>query len=208
MGQIIYFVGSRKNNAYLNITPKYACTNDCVFCDKEVVQGSTGNDLYLEKEPTLEEVIAEMKNKVRKGEVKEFVFCGVGEPLLYLDKVIDITRHIKKEYSAKVRINTNGQAYLLYPKRDVIGQLERAGVDYLSISLNVTNETDYNRLHRPRRKGAFDALLKFIKDASASKIDTTVSFIEFPELDKDDVFRFTRKLGLKNEQVRFRPYLQ
>ena len=207
MGQIIYFVGSRKNNAYINITPNYACTNDCVFCDKGLVQGSTGNNLYLEKEPSLDEVICEINEKIDKRIVEEFVFCGVGEPLLYLDNVLKLTRYIKKEYDSSIRINTNGQAYLLYPKRNVVSELEKEGVDSLSISLNVTNEIDYDKLHRPKHHGAFEAVRNFIKDANASKIATMVSFIDFPELDKEDALVFTRKLGLNDNQVRFRRFI-
>jgi GTP 3',8-cyclase len=205
MGRIIYFVAGKKNSAYINLTPRYACTNDCVFCDKKALEKSTGNELYLEKEPALEEVVAKINEHAASA--KEFVFCGVGEPLLYLDNVLKITKHIKKEYGAKVRINTNGQAYLLYPKRDVVSLLEAAGVDTLSISLNATNESDYNRLHRPRKKGAFDALLRFIKDSNASGIETVVSFIEFAELNKKAALDFTRSLGLEDSQVRFREYL-
>jgi len=206
MGLIIYFVAGRKDSAYINLTPRYACTNDCLFCDKKALEKSTENELYLDSAPSSEDVISDIRKKA--SGVKEFVFCGIGEPLLYLDKVLDITKHIKKEYGAKVRINTNGQAYLLYPKKDVIGLLERAGVDSLSISLNVTNESDYNQLHRPRRKGAFGALLRFIKDSNASKIETVVSFVELPELNKKAALEFTKSLGLKDSQVRFRKYLK
>jgi len=166
------------------------------------------SNLFLEKEPSLDEVIKEVYAKVDKKQVEEFVFCGIGEPLLYLDKVIDITKHIKKGYHARVRVNTNGQAYLLYPKRNVIGLLEGAGVDALSISLNTTNESEYNKLHRPKHDEAFDALLRFIKGANKSKINTTVTLLEFPKLDKKEVFEFARSLGLRDEQVRFRLFLR
>ncbi len=207
MGNIIYFVRGNKAKAYLNITPNYECTNDCVFCDKHLLEDRVVANLYLEKEPSLEEVIAEIKAKVNPKLVNEFVFCGIGEPLIYLDKVLDITRYIKKEYQKPVRINTNGQAYMLYPKKDVVKLLEQAGVDSVSISLNTTDDEAYRMLHRPKNKRAFSAILRFVKDCNSSTINTSVTFLEFPKLRKKEVFEFTRSLGLKDEQVRFRQFL-
>jgi TatD family-associated radical SAM protein len=149
-----------------------------------------------------------MHAKIDRKLVEEFVFCGIGEPLMYLDKVLDITKHIKKEYHKPVRINTNGQAYLIYPKRKVVKELEESGVDSISISLNAFDSKGYNLLHKPKhKKGAFDSVLKFVKDCNASSIYTMVSFLEFPKLDKKKALEFTKSLGLKDEQVRFRPFI-
>lgn len=208
MGDIVYFVRKSKKHAYLNITPNYACTNDCVFCDKHLLEGAVQSNLFLEKEPSLDEVIKEMHAKIDKKLIEEFVFCGIGEPLLYLDKVLDITKHIKKEYHKPVRINTNGQAYLINPERNVVHELELAGVNSVSISLNTFDNKAYNVLHKPKyKKNAFDSVLKFVKDCNASKIYTTVSFLEFSKLNKQKVLGFAKSLGLKEEQVRFRPFI-
>jgi len=208
MGEIVYFLRGDKSKAYLNITPNYECTNDCVFCDKHLLEERVHANLYLEKEPSLEEVIAEIKAKVNKILINEFVFCGIGEPLIYLDKVLDITKYIKSEYKKPVRINTNGQAYVLYPKRNVVKLLEQAGVDSVSISLNTTNDKAYKMLHRPKHGQVFPELISFIKDCSSSNINTTATFLEFPKLNKKEVFEFTRSLGLRDEQVRFRQFLR
>jgi TatD family-associated radical SAM protein len=208
MGELIYFVRGDKHKAYLNITPNYACTNDCVFCDKHLLEEAIKSDLYLEKAPSLEEVIGELKEKVDKELVEEFVFCGIGEPLLCLDNVLSITKHIKKEYDEEVRINTNGQAYLIHPDKNVVLMLEMAGVDSVSISLNATDDREYKFLHRPKYVPVFRPILDFIKDCNNSSIYTTVTFLEFPKLNKQEVFELTRSLGLKDEQVRFRPLIK
>jgi TatD family-associated radical SAM protein len=208
MGDIVYFVRESKKHAYLNITPNYACTNDCVFCDKHLLEGAVQSNLFLEKEPSLDEVISELHAKVDKKLAEEFVFCGIGEPLLYLDKVLDITKHIKKEYDKPIRINTNGQAYLIYPNRDVVNELEQSGVNSISISLNVLDSKAYKMLHRPKNREAFDYVLKFVKDCNSSSIYTIVSFLEFPKINRQKVLEFTKSLGLKNEQVRFRHFIK
>jgi cyclic pyranopterin phosphate synthase len=208
MGEIVYFVRGDRKNAYLNITPDYECTNDCVFCDKQLLEDKVAANLYLEKAPTLEEVISELKAKVDKSRVEEFVFCGLGEPLIYLKQVVKITEYIKKEYQKPVRINTNGHAYALYPHIAVVRQLEKAGVDSVSISLNVTDPDSYRMLHRPKVKEAYAKLLSFIKDCNSSSMHTTVSFLEFPKLKKNKALEFTRSLGLKDSQVRFRPFIK
>ncbi len=207
MGEIVYFLRGDPQRAYLNITPKYECTNNCLFCDKQLLEEKVAAKLYLEKAPTLDEIIGELKAKVDREKVNEFVFCGLGEPLLYLNKVIKVTDYIKKEYQKPVRINTNGQAYTLYPHMNVVKQLEKAGLDSISISLNVTDEESYRRLHKPQKEDAFSHILKFVKDCNSSSIQTTVTFLEFPKLKKDKVLEFTRELGLKDSQVRFRPFI-
>jgi TatD family-associated radical SAM protein len=207
VGEIVYYERGDKKHAYLNITPSYECTNDCVFCDKQVLESKVGANLFLEKSPSLDQVIRELKEKIEPNVVEEFVFCGIGEPLIYLDKLLGITRHIKKEYGKPVRINTNGQAYVLYPARKVVRGLEKAGVDALSISLNVMDKESYQMLHRPKHPESFGQLIRFIKDCNASSMKTYVSFLEFPKLKKNKALEFTRSLGLKDEQVRFRKFL-
>jgi GTP 3',8-cyclase len=107
-----------------------------------------------------------------------------------------------------VRINTNGHAYALYPGLAVVQRLEKAGVDSISISLNVTDQDSYGVLHRPKFNDVYAKLLSFIKSCNASSMQTTVSFLEFPKLKKSKVLEFTRSLGLKDSQVRFRPFIR
>jgi TatD family-associated radical SAM protein len=208
MGEIVYFLQGERKKAYLNITPNYECTNNCIFCDKQVLEESIGANLKLEKEPTLDEVMAELKEKVENNSVQEFIFCGIGEPFIYLDKMLNITKHIKKEYDKSVRINTNGQAYVINPELNVVLMLQMASVDSVSVSINTMDEKTYNQMHRPKHQGVFNHVLEFVKDCNQSSIDTKVTFLEFPRLNKQEVYDFTRKLGLKDEQVRFRRYLR
>ena len=72
---ITYVVG---DHLYLNITNR--CTNRCTFCIRDK-DGGIGHDLWLEHEPSTEEIIAAIGTADGYDEV---VFCGYGEPLMRL----------------------------------------------------------------------------------------------------------------------------
>lgn len=145
------------NNAlYLNLTNR--CSNNCSFCVRNHPEG-IGFDLWLRKEPSLEEIIEDIKNPERYSEV---VFCGYGEPLERLREVIEICKYLKRK-GVKTRINTNGQANLIW-KRNIVPELEGL-VDSISISLNAKNAGDYVKLCRPESgEAAYAAVLDFAKE--------------------------------------------
>jgi TatD family-associated radical SAM protein len=141
---------------YINLTNR--CTNNCCFCIRNHPEGF-GFDLWLRKEPGLEEVIADLDNLELYNEV---VFCGYGEPLERLGEVIEICRHIKKK-GVRTRINTNGQANLIW-NRNIVPELYGL-VDSISISLNAKNAEDYVKLCRPDSgEAAYEAILDFAKE--------------------------------------------
>ena len=115
---IIYWLG---NNLYLNITNR--CPNSCYFCFRRYKNGINEFKLKLEHEPTTEEVIEELQKELNKNNWNEIVFCGFGEPLERLDVVLEVTRWIKKRSLKLVRVDTNGQGYLLNKGRDVVKEL-------------------------------------------------------------------------------------
>ena len=124
-----YVIGDK---IYLNITNR--CPNRCVFfCIRENEQG-VGYDLWLDAEPTAEQVLA------AAGDVsafREVVFCGYGEPLLRWEVVKEVARELKVRYDANIRINTNGLAEAVL-QRKILPELEGL-VDTISISLNAAD---------------------------------------------------------------------
>ena len=64
------------NSLYINLTNH--CTNRCNFCIRDHGTGDFAQ-LKLEKEPTLEEVHAELRS-MNLYNFDEIVFCGYGEP--------------------------------------------------------------------------------------------------------------------------------
>lgn len=142
---------------YINLTNR--CTNNCWFCIRNHPE-SMGFDLWLDKEPSLEEIFADMKDLDIYSEV---VFCGYGEPLERLREVIEICRYLK-EKGVRTRINTNGQANLIW-KSNIVPELSGL-VDSISISLNAKNAKDYMKLCRPEHgEEAYEAILDFAKEA-------------------------------------------
>ncbi|OQY18149.1 MAG: radical SAM protein, partial [Desulfobacteraceae bacterium 4572_35.1] len=124
-GKIAYLI---RNSLYLNITNR--CSNHCTFCAKLRDFNVKGHHLKLDHEPDFTEVIAAIGDPSQYDEV---VFCGYGEPLLRLELVKEIAAWLKQR-QVKVRINTDGQANLVYD-RDITPELSGL-IDEISISLN------------------------------------------------------------------------
>jgi len=171
---IVYRLG---NKLYLNITNECSC--DCVFCLRNTADGvGDAASLWLEREPSLDEIKSAIDAALPADDIDEIVFCGYGEPMVRASVVIEISHYIKSHHSSpcrkpaqKVRINTNGLVFLMCPSFDV-GQLSI--VDTVSISLNADDGEEYQRTARPRYgAAAFDSLLDF---ARAAKAYTSVVF--------------------------------
>ncbi len=128
-----------EGHLYINLTNR--CTNKCKFCIRFTPSGVDGIDLWLEREPTTDEVIEALKNADYLS-YDEIVFCGYGEPMLRYDVILEVARFIRENSSAKIRINTNGHANRAAGK-DITPELEGL-VDVISISLNAKNAKEYN----------------------------------------------------------------
>ncbi len=166
-------------NLYLNITNR--CTAECVFCIKRYSDGVYGYNLRLSKEPTLSEILKELsQNKL--SQYKEVVFTGLGEPLVRLDDVIEITKWLRSR-GIKIRLDTIGHARLLYPDRDVGEELARAGMSVVSISLNAHDEDTYNQLCNPKFKNAYEKMLEFAREVSESGMELRFTVVNLPVVD-------------------------
>jgi len=158
-------------NCYLNLTAR--CTLRCSFCPK--FNGSwevQGYDLSPVREPTVAEMIEALGDLSR---YQEIVFCGLGEPTLRLDAIIEVGRVLKAS-GAVTRLNTDGLASLVH-QRDTAHELA-AVVDRVSISLNAQNEAIYNKYTRPKLEGAYVALLEFARDCRDAGMDVTLTAID------------------------------
>jgi len=157
------------NSLYLNITNRCSC--DCVFCIRNLTSAvGDASSLWLEREPTVEEIKNALDVSLRERDADEIVFCGYGEPMIRADVVIEICMYIKGIFSSLygkpaplVRVNTNGLAFLMHPGFDV-SRLEL--VDTVSISLTADDSAEYQRLSRPKYgEEAYPALLEFARQA-------------------------------------------
>ncbi len=160
-------------NCYLNIT--WHCTLRCAFCPKYhgewVVQGY---DLRLLREPEVDEVISAIGDPTP---YKQIVFCGLGEPTLRLDTLLEVAQRLKSTHpDTYIRINTDGLANLIY-EQDVTPRLASL-IDELSISMNAHNEALYIQHCRPKRAGAFEAMLEFAVHASQHVANVSLTAID------------------------------
>ena len=189
---IVYWLG---NSLYLNVTNR--CSNSCYFCFRKFKNGIQEFNLKLEKEPTSEEVIEELRKVRNRKSWSEVVFCGFGEPLEKLNLVLEVTRWIKKHYWKVVRVDTNGQGYLLNKGRDVVRELKDAGVDKVSVSLNAYDKATYNQICKPVFEDAYENVLEFIKKAKEEGLETEATAVTITEVDLAKVKELAENMGIK-----------
>ncbi len=197
---IVYWLG---DNLYLNITNR--CTNNCYFCLRNFWNGVGGFNLKLEKDPTINEILSALQNVINLRYWKEIVFCGFGEPLMRLDCILEVSKYVRKNYGriVTIRVDTNGHGYLLNKGRRVAEELNEAGVNKLSVSLNAHDRETYLEICRPSIDGAFEAVLDFVERAK-NIIDVEVTAVAVPEVDLKKFEELAKKLGVK---YRIRQYI-
>lgn len=168
MEKIVYTLD---NNLYINLTNR--CSNACEFCVRNGKDAYYGNELWLSKEPTADEVIAKLTNL---DNYNEFVFCGFGEPTYRIDEIEKIGKFLRQK-SKRVRLNTNGQGNLINGY-DITEKLKNA-VDIVSISLNEATAKRYQEIcHSIYGESAFDALIDFAVLCRQKGIQTVFSVVD------------------------------
>jgi cyclic pyranopterin phosphate synthase len=197
----VYWLG---DTLYLNITNR--CSNDCYFCLRKFRNGVGGFNLKLQREPSVREIISELQEVINKKSWTEIVFCGFGEPMERLDCILEVTGWIRHCFGnrSRVRIDTNGHGYLLNEDRHVAKELENAGVDMVSVSLNAHDRETYDQVCRPQINNAYAGTLEFIQRARQNlKVEATA--VTIPETDLVETERIARRMGV---EFRTRQYVQ
>lgn len=166
-------------NLYVNMTNKCPCS--CTFCLRQTKdEMNHSGSLWLEREPSVEEVIAEF-DKFDMKKYHELVFCGFGEPTERLEDLLKVAAFAKEKFNIPIRINTNGLSDLIYEK-DTAPMYEGL-VDTISISLNTPNKEEYLKLTRSKFGiQSHDAMLRFAGNVSKyvpnvilSTVSTTIT---------------------------------
>ncbi len=170
---ITYKVGT---GLYVNMTNE--CTNACDFCIRNNGEGAYGSDpLWLEREPTKEEVLADIEKSWSEGEYSELVFCGYGEPTCRLEDMLWVCKGVKKKLPhVKIRLNTNGQSDLIWG-RDTAPVYEGL-FDSISISLNSADAKKYQEVcHSVYGEAAYEGILEFAKNVQRYVPDVALSVV-------------------------------
>ncbi|MPN24779.1 hypothetical protein SDC9_172181 [bioreactor metagenome] len=194
-GAIVYSYG---NSLYINLTNK--CPNRCEFCIRNFTDNlGNADNLWLQKEPTVEEVISRLKEEIceKKTNLDEIIFCGYGEPTERLQEIIEISKEIKKFTKKPIRINTNGMSDLIH-KKETAPLLEGV-VDAVSVSLNAPSAEKYLDLCHPEFGiESFDAILKWTKDIKKYIPDVRMSVVDvIPKEDIQKCRKIAEELGVK-----------
>ena len=169
----VYFL---YNSMYINVTN--LCTNNCVFCIRDLNSQVGGVNLWLDnKEVPAQQIIKEIVEGSPETR-DEIVFCGYGEPLIRLEVVKEVAKFIKQNYpKVPVRINTNGHASLIH-KRSVVPELVGL-IDRVSVSLNADTPELYQELTCCNfdKDLAFENVKIFIVECQKYGIDTTATVV-------------------------------
>ena len=190
------------NNLYVNMTNRCPCS--CTFClrqDRDEMNHS--GSLWLEREPSVEEVIAEF-DKFDMGRYGELVFCGFGEPTERLEDLLKAAGYAKEHFHIPIRVNTNGLSDLIHGK-DTAPMFEGLA-DTVSISLNTPDPEEYLKLTRNRFGiQSHAAMLRFAGNVSKyvphvvlTTVETTIS-----KEDEERCRRICEELGVT---YRIRPW--
>ncbi len=180
---------------YVNLTIR--CNADCIFCDRGGDAIIKGINLKIDKEPSPEEVIAEIGDP---RSFSEIVFCGYGEPTIRLDELKTIARWVK-DHGGKTRINTNGHGNIIN-KRNILPELVGL-IDGFSISLNATDPDEYGRLMRLDGPKYYAAMLEFAREAVLTFPRVVLTIVDIPEVDQDRAKEIAQGLGA---EFSARPY--
>lgn len=191
MNIIAYPIG---DSLYLNLTNR--CTNACTFCVRTTTDEGMGYDLWIDKEPTVGEMIEDIKAKHVEN-YRELVLCGYGEPTERFDDMLEVVRQIKEYAPVKVRLNTNGHANLIAGK-DVTYRMEGL-IDIVSISLNAPDAKKYNEICVCQYgEDGFYGMLDFAKRAKAYVPEVVLSIVDvMSDADKEQCKRIADEIGVK-----------
>lgn len=188
-----------KGALYINLTNR--CPNACVFCAKS--KGSkmfNGYNLDLGgKEPTAQEVLAEIDKQIAAGFTpKEIIFCGYGEPTMALPILLEVAKNLKSKYSYPLRLNTLGLGSLVWG-RDITKELAPY-IDKVNISLNATDNETWLKIVRPAPKYAeksFKAMQDFVRCAAKNIKEVAVSVVSNQGIDTEKAEKLAHSLGAK-----------
>jgi len=95
----------------------------------------------------------------------------------------------------KIRLDTDGQAQLRYKSRNVTKELQEAGFDIISISLNAENEQKYDLLCNPAFPNAYRAVLEFARECKKRISKVRLSVVGGTSVDISECRRIAEEMN-------------
>lgn len=175
-----------ENSLYVNITNR--CSNACSFCIRTSKDGFYADDLWLEREPTEDEIAKDILSHDLTS-YKQLVFCGYGEPTERLETMLNVCRRVKEaSKDTVIRLNTNGHAELIYGAP--CAHMFKGLIDVISISLNASSATLYNEIcNCAYGEAGFDALCSFTSEIKEYVPTVVLSMVKMPDTDEAEIER-------------------
>ncbi len=175
--EIIYFLPCKPGSAYINITAD--CLNDCLFCIKRDGPIFYGSDLSLAGNyPEPSEIVASLTSIPAWSEIREVVFCGMGEPMLRYQCVVDVCMDIKaRRNDVKLRLDTSGLFWAETKRLDFL-----SCIDILSVSLNAENAEKYAELCESKIENAYGVMMDFLSTVKKKEGSYFKEGLSFPEV--------------------------
>lgn len=182
---------------YLNLTNR--CPVSCDFCVKVPWNYQfEGNDLRIKgPEPTAEELLNVLRQKLETPGWREVVFCGFGESTYRLNEMTTVGIYLKAHHpQLNVRLNTVGLGNLIW-ERDITPQLALF-LDEVAVSLNTAAPAQWVDMLRPApayRDLGFAASRQFAEKCVAAGIRTRVTAVQLPEVDLEPLRQYAQGIG-------------
>jgi TatD family-associated radical SAM protein len=197
--QNIIYYRKKKDEISLNITNR--CPNACCFCIRDRDKGWGVSNLYLLKEPSLEEIKDEIKRELMnsKQPIKKFKICGYGEPILRIKILPELILFIKKvSPNSIIQLTTTG--WPLFHFKKGIGYFKQAvknGLNLVYVGIHATNFSDYAKRVNPsiNPELAFYETKEFIKLSSSLNLKITCAFVDLRDLNLAEIKNFAKKLN-------------
>ncbi len=127
----------------IDLVPFKTCTYDCIYCQ---VGRTTNKSLECKEFFPVEDILAQLKDKISLSSFDVITFSGSGEPTLY-SKLDELIYEIKNLTDKKIALLTNGS--LLW-KEEVRKKV--LDVDIILPTLTTVFEKTYKFIHRPHPK--------------------------------------------------------
>lgn len=180
---IVYSIPGQKHRLFINVV--HACPNACYFCVDFKGDTFYGFDLKSGRMPNGDEIVEAVRSWPLCAWVKDVYYCGIGEPLLRYQTVVETAGRIRDLFSGEtiLAINTSGTFYLRYPRVDFAREF-----DLIQVSLNAETEEKYNAICRPKVANAYRALMAFLHHLRRFLDDTQIPCrVELSVVDPSDV---------------------
>jgi len=125
------------------------------------------------------EIAEELLRELDKENSEEIVFCGMGEPLLRYNCMLDTCRGIRalRSGDVSIRVDTSGLFWAREKRLDILDW-----IDILSVSLNAENAKKYTELCQPRVDGAYEVLMDFLRAVKKDEIEKRDLKAHFPKV--------------------------